>query len=266
MINKSTISKFLRDNNLLFFSDKVRFYVMKFKNRKENAKFKKNHPNIKLPPDYLIYESFQMKYENYYFGGKNTAIWLKENFEKFITLDNTKILDWGCGPARVIRHFPEILKNAEFFGTDYNQKTIDWDKKHIANVAFNHNTLEAKLPYENKFFDVIYGISIFTHLSEEKHFEWYHELYRILKPNGILLLTLQGNAFLSILTNEEKNIFENGKILIRGNVLEGHRTYSAFHPDDFVKKLFSEMEILDHIPSTNINGKLEQDVWIFRKK
>ena len=133
-------------------------------------------------------------------------------------------------------------------------------------VLYNDNrTLWISLDYENNFFDVIYGISIFTHLSEEKHLEWKKELYRILKPEGILLLTLQGDAFKSILTEEENKIYDNGDIIVRGKVKEGHRTFSAFHPKNYVNNLFYDMKILEHIESKNNNGNLEQDVWVFQK-
>jgi ubiquinone/menaquinone biosynthesis C-methylase UbiE len=265
MLSKAKISKYLRDYKLLFLSDKMRFFLIKFKNKKNNHLFKKNNPNIILPPDYLMYESFRLDYKRYFEGGKNTANWLKEIFGKHKNLENLKILDWGCGPARVIRHFPNILNNSVFFGTDYNENSIIWNKKNIKNINFNLNSLEAKLPYENNFFDVIYGISIFTHLSEEKHLEWKKELYRILKPEGILLLTLQGDAFKSILTEEENKIYDNGDIIVRGKVKEGHRTFSAFHPKNYVNNLFYDMKILEHIESKNNNGNLEQDVWVFQK-
>lgn len=58
--------------------------------------------------------------------------------------------------------------------------------------------------YENDFFDVVYGISIFTHLSKEMHYKWFNELMRILKPGGMVILTLHGEAFKLQLSEEER--------------------------------------------------------------
>ena len=48
--------------------------------------------------------------------------------------------------------------------------------------------------------DVIYAISVFTHLSEAMHESWMAELRRVLKPDGILLATLHGNKVRGKLT------------------------------------------------------------------
>lgn len=265
-MKKSQLSNFLRSLNLIYTTDKVRFYIERLKNKKANDNFKKANPNVVLPPDYLMYESFQMDYQAYYEQGKNSAKWITSHFGKHIQLKNKKILDWGCGPARIIRHLPEIIGNGcEFYGTDYNKKSIDWCSKNIPNINFNNNTLEAKLPYEDNTFDVIYGLSIFTHLSEKMHDEWYAELYRVLATDGILLLTTQGDNYLSILAEKEQQTYKEGKLVVRGNVKEGHRTYSAFHPKPFMKRLFNNTTVVDHIETKPEKNWIPQDIWMIRK-
>lgn len=268
MINKGQISNFLRNFGLIYYTDWLRFYFQKFQNRKINKEFKLKNPNVKLPPDYLIYESFQINYQKYYTESRETAVWLKAHFEKHIELADKRILDWGCGPGRIIRHLPDLIGgNCEFYGTDYNCKSIEWCSKNLSKIKFNRNSLEAKLPFENNFFDVIYGISIFTHLSEQLHFDWYNELNRILKPGGIMFLTTQGDNFMNKLSPQELVNYNNGKLVVRGKVKEGHRTYSAFHPQKFMRKLFGKSEILEHIETQPKSGSwLPQDIWIIKKK
>lgn len=266
-MKRAQVSKLLRMFGLIYFTDWLRFHIKKFKNRKENNDFKINNPDIILPPDYLIYESFQMNYKKYYTDSIDTAKWLANHFKKHIELKNVTILDWGCGPARIIRHLPNVINNnCKYYGTDYNKKTIVWCKQNLKNIHFNLNTLEAKLPYKDNFMDVVYGISIFTHLSEKMHYDWFNELYRVLKPNGIMFITTQGTRFKVKLTNNELIPFEKGNLIVRGNVKEGHRTYSAFHPKKFMHKLFENMTILEHIESQKNSGKNPaQDIWIIRK-
>lgn len=118
--------------------------------------------------------------------------------------------------------------------------------------------------------DIIYGLSIFTHLSEKSHYDWGGELKRISKPGGILFLTTQGNNFKVKLNSSELTKFNDGQIVVRGEVKEGHRTFSAFHPPAFIKQLFHslDLEILEHIERKppESNGWLPQDIWIIRKK
>jgi len=265
-MNKIQISNLLRFFRLLFLSDKLRFIFEKFKNRKINKNFKASFSDIVLPPDYLIYESFQLNYSKYYTESRETANWLVNHFKRFTSTDNKKVLDWGCGPGRIIRHLPDVMgDNCEFYATDYNERSINWCKMNLPGIQFNCNSLEPHLPYQDNFFDIIFGISIITHLSEKLHYDWYHELYRVLKPGGVLLLTSQGKVFKKKLTVSEQKKFGSGKLVVRGKVKEGHRTYSAFQPEAFMRNLFRNAEILNFIQQKEEGKYLHQDVWIVRK-
>lgn len=263
---KSRISSFLRSLHLLHATDYLRFIVQKIKNNQKNSQFLKKNPDIALPPDYLIYESFQLDYEKYYTDSIESTEWLAGLFRKHTSVYNLNILDWGCGPARIIRHMPKVIGNACFYyGTDYNATTIDWCQKNIHGVHFSVNQLEPPLDYNPNFFHVIYGISIFTHLSEPMHHAWSAELQRVMSKGGIVLITTQGNAFRVKLTDSERVKYDAGNLVVRGNVKEGHRTYSAFQPETYMKQLFKGLSLLEHIPGEISNGRPQQDVWVFKK-
>lgn len=261
MMIKSRISNILRLTGLMHASDRIRYHFHRLKMRKKNSSFLREHPGLILPPDYLMYESFLLDYQRYYENGRKTADWLAGLVGKHIKLDNADILDWGCGPARVLRHLPELVPEAKSYsGTDYNGKTIDWCRNNLAGIGFSKNQLMPPLSFPDESFDFIYGISIFTHLSEEAHNKWLSELTRVLRKGGVLFLTLHGEGFLEKLTDQEKKIFRAGNLVVRGQVKEGHRTYAAFQPPQFVKKWTKGMKLLEHIP-----GAGEQDVWILKK-
>jgi len=266
-MKKAEISNLLRNFGLLFLFDKLRFYFQKLKFRSINKKFKAANPEVKLPPDYLIYESFQMNYHKYYTESIAFAKLMSTYFAKHIELKDLNILDWGCGPGRVIRHMPKMIgHNCKFYGTDYNANSIAWCKENLSDIEFNHNSLEANLPYQDDFFHVIYGHSIITHLSEEMHYAWFAELYRVLKPGGILYLTAQGDNYKSKLSNSELKQYNAGQLVVRGKVKEGHRTYSAFQPKSFMQTLFSKVSILEHVEfKPNPGAGIPQDIWIVRK-
>ena len=247
--------------------DRLRFYWQRFKHAKANRVFLNSHPDVKFPPEYLMYESFQLNYEKYLKGGKHSAQWLLELIKPFASLDEAIVLDWGCGPARIVRHLPDLLPNAEIHGTDYNGKTIDWCSGAVVGVQFKQGQLHPPLNYPEDTFDFIYGISIFTHLSEENHEAWLNELARLLKPGGILFLTTQGDIFHEKLTSAEQQRYDAGELIVRGGVKEGHRVFSAFQPPAYFRALmgnhFSE---LSHKSGTRQDWGLEQDVFILQKQ
>jgi SAM-dependent methyltransferase len=249
-------------------ADYFQYLVMRAVKSRRNRQFRAQYPNVALPPSYLVYESFQMDYAKYYLGGIDTAKWIAEHLRPYLKPIEQRILDWGCGPARVIRHLPQILGvEHSYFGCDYNPATIEWCQKHIPEVSFSLNGLKPPLPYEPAFFDAAYGISIFTHLSEENHTQWSRELSRILRVQGVLLLTTHGEAFKEKLTTAERITFDNGKLVIRSKAKEGQRMFGAFHPPDYLNTLFtnSGFEILSHIPGKKRESYIEQDTWILRK-
>jgi SAM-dependent methyltransferase len=208
-----------------------------------------------------MYEAFQLDYSRYYFNGRKTAEWLVGLVGRHIDLKGASILDWGCGPARVIRHLPDLVEGGSFYGTDYNQQSISWCSANFTDIYFHSNDLMPGLIYEKEMFDLIYGISIFTHLSREAHEAWLNELTRVLKPGGILFVTLHGPSFREKLTPREQGLFDSDELVIRGHVTEGHRTFTAFHPEQWVRIWTLSLTVIEYIRG----GAGEQDVWILRK-
>lgn len=255
----------IRKLGLSLLADKCRFYLHKIKYRKNISAFFKANKGVPMPPAYYIYETYRLNYHGYYYGGKETAQEFAEIFAKYVDTTYCRILDWGCGPGRIVRHLPEILSTSEVYGSDYKKEYIDWCSSNLKNITFITNELAPPINFQDYFFDVIYGISIFTHLSEEMHFAWAKELIRILKPGGILYLTMQGEVFRAKLIDADKLTFDKGQLVCQTTSKEGHRTYVAFQPPVFVKGLFHSASEIIHFPGTDNRGMLSQDVWIIRK-
>ncbi|MEE9406909.1 MAG: hypothetical protein V3V28_02420 [Polaribacter sp.] len=124
---KIVLKKILSKLNLLPVIEQVNFYREKLKNKESNNLFRKNNPNVKLPPDFYLYETFNMNYKSFYTNGVPTAAWIVDFIKEFKELKNISILDWGCGTGRIIRHLPSLLdKTNSFYGTDYNNKYVKW--------------------------------------------------------------------------------------------------------------------------------------------
>lgn len=266
-MNKYCFSARLRNLGLIRLTDRFSFYFKYLRTYKTRNAFLKNNPHVKLPPAYYIYETFNLNYFSFYNNSIDTTQWLINLFKKYKTLKSLNILDWGCGPGRIIRHLPSFIDNScSLYGTDYNEKYIKWCRKNISGISFSQNHLFPPMDYEDNFFDIIYGISIFTHLSEEMHHKWFNELMRILKPGGVLLLTLHGDAFKVQLTKSEREKYDTGVLVVKSKTKEGHRTFGAFQPIDFVKALIGKNEIVEYVNGEVKNGKPQQDVWIIRKR
>jgi hypothetical protein len=82
----------------------------------------------------------------------------------------------------------------------------------------------------------------------------------------MFLITQEDNLKVK-LTESELRKYNDNRLIVKGNVKEGHQTYSAFHPKVLMKKLFNNAEILEHIETQPEKGKwLPQDIWIIKKQ
>ena len=265
---KSRVSGLLRRAGLLSTAEKARYYWQRWKYKKQNDQFRKENPGFTLPPEFFIYETYRLNYKWYHDEGKNSAEEAIELLSKHIDLkkSNINILDWGCGPGRVTRHFPSLLPDARIFGSDYNEKYIEWCKDHLKGITFSLNKIDPPTNYQGDFFDIVIGLSIFTHLSEKGHFDWMNELYRIVKPGGFVLITTQGKIYYSILSTAEKKLFDSNSLVIRKYPDEGNRLYSSFQPIEFIKQLIKEkFNVVEIIPGELNNGEPAQDIWVLKK-
>ena len=57
-------------------------------------------------------------------------------------------------------------------------------------AKFTTNGVTPPLEYEDSEFDFVYAVSVFTHLDDTLQFQWLLKLRRILRTEGILILTV----------------------------------------------------------------------------
>ena len=101
-----------------------------------------------------------------------------------------RVLDWGCGAGRVTRHLAKCMDPANIYGCDIDPEAIHWAQENLAPSHFAVIPTHPPTAYESAFFDVVYGISVMTHLDEPTQFQWLAELRRITRPGAIVLLSV----------------------------------------------------------------------------
>ena len=168
-----------------------------------------------------------------------------------IDIDSSmRVLDFGCGCGRVIRHL-HAMTGARFNGSDYNPQLIEWCQRNLRFGQFDVNGAAPPLAYESGQFDVVYALSVFTHFPEDLQSLWMAELSRILKPGGHLLMTTQGESFLPYMSEEERGKFRSGRLVVREQGVVGGNPFVAIHPPEYVKThLPSDLSLVSFVPET----------------
>ena len=262
---KQNIARILRDLQLLSVAEKIQYLLVAAKHRRTNRLFSLANAGFKVPPQVLAFDAYSAPHWDSYkeSGGQTAALLLQIARRYFAEGSPLRVLDWGCGPARVIRHLPAAFgPQASIYGSDYNPATIKWCIENIHGVSFSVNDLLPPLPFAADFIDFVYSLSVFTHLSESVRHRWIDELRRITHTGSILVITTQGDSFLDKLLPDEVEAYRSKGLVVRGKVSEGKRIFSAFHsPRYLTTTLFRNLEVLELIPGTSSS----QDMWILRK-
>ena len=102
-----------------------------------------------------------------------------------------RLLDLGCGNGRLRQYLGEdILRAGNYFGFDLSREQIAIAKENHEKDHFFIGDMGQELPFGSENFEVVAAFASFHHLlSRTEQETCFSELKRILKPNGILILT-----------------------------------------------------------------------------
>jgi SAM-dependent methyltransferase len=102
------------------------------------------------------------------------------------------VLDLGCGSARVLPHVASLAPGAACAGCDVDGDAIAWAAAHHPEFHWIQSDFEPPLPFAAGSFELIYSISVFSHLAESLGDAWLREVARLLAPGGVALLSVHG--------------------------------------------------------------------------
>jgi len=176
-----------------------------------------------------------------------------------------RILDFGCGCGRVLRHLAETPGPA-LYGADVYGPAVRWCARFLPLAEALENEREPPLDLPTDHFDLIYAFSVFTHLPPRLAEEWTDELRRVLKRGGILVLSTHGDAYRDQLLPEERAEYERGRVVVRAPATAGSNACGVYHPPEFLRtRMGRGLDLLELIPE-GAKGNPRQDLAVFRRR
>jgi len=156
-----------------------------------------------VPPNSSIRKTAGKTIRSYYMGGVRSFLPIATCAQnEGVRLDsNINVLDFGCGVGRQLLHFTHKYPAPAFFACDLDDTSIAFIQKSYPKVNSYANKFTPPLRYANKFFDMIYSVSIFSHLNMEDQVIWLRELARVTKTGGYCFLTTEGFSTLKPLAD-----------------------------------------------------------------
>jgi ubiquinone/menaquinone biosynthesis C-methylase UbiE len=183
------------------------------------------------------------------------------------------ILDFGCGCGKSIRSWYDNAKRGlKVYGSDINTEQIEWCRRNLRFAGFVVNGAEPPLEYSDSAFDFIYTVSVFTHLTANQQISWLGEMRRILRPGGFLLLTTAGESYLSEMSEEQREDFIAGRLIVLNQHAAGdpaeYGRCIAYHPKAWVSEnMLDGFQLLKFIPGivdpSGPKGELDE-YWLRR--
>ena len=171
--------------------------------------------------------------------------------------DFERILDWGCGCGRTTRALKTLMPQKDIWGSDIDPEAIAWLQKAYSPKygQFRLAPHAPPLPFEDGFFDFVFGISVFTHLPEDMQFGWLAEMQRITRPGGYLIMTTSGEGNYSKLPDDlRRKVEEKGFFYLDGGYGQSISLpafyQNTFHSLDYIRREWVKyFDILDTQPT-----------------
>ncbi len=139
----------------------------------------------------------------------------------------SSVLDFGCGWGRVIRFFLKDIAPSKLFGIDVVKQNIEFCQESFKWGHFFQNNPFPSTSFSDEKFQLIYALSVFSHLLEDAHLKWLEEFSRILKPGGVFIATTWGREFITHCekSRDQKELI--GYVVKECRILAPDRTASA---------------------------------------
>ncbi|HET9198016.1 MAG TPA: class I SAM-dependent methyltransferase [Solirubrobacterales bacterium] len=173
------------------------------------------------------------------------------------------ILDFGCGCGRVARHWPRDA-GLEVYGCDYNPDLVAWCTANLPGVRATVNQLAPPTPYVTGSFDLIYALSVFSHLDAVLQRGWLAEFRRLLRPGGLLVVSVLGERMRHRLSVEEQRRFDCGELVVQRPRMAGRNLCTVYHPRPCVETLLADFAEVRRFDLGSAAQPVLQDAYLAR--
>jgi len=150
------------------------------------------------------------------------------------------VLDFGCGSGRTLIWLDQRKSpDTRLLGCDVDREAVEWVNRNLGAVAIVNNH-QPPLPYGESSIDILYSISVFTHLSERVQTAWLSEFQRIVKPGGAILISVHSSRSIAKLSSalrqklEQHGHLHEDQSYVRARKIVGAEYNNSYHTREYI--------------------------------
>jgi SAM-dependent methyltransferase len=103
-----------------------------------------------------------------------------------------ELLELGAGCGRLTQLFGLYAGRCRVTGCDVDAEAMRWCTDQLRFARFQAIAMQPPMPFDDRTFDAAYAFSVFSHLPEPLHLAWLAELRRVIRPGGVVVVTVHG--------------------------------------------------------------------------
>jgi len=154
--------------------------------------------DFSLPPNHILRRTSSHTIRHYYESGLTSFLPIATAaIADGVNLDESvSVLDFACGAGRQLLHLTRLYPNVKAHACDIRADAIKYLRGAYPTAEVYANKFDPPLKYPDAIFDLIYSVSVFSHISVQDAQLWLAELRRVAKPGATLCLTF--NSYTSL--------------------------------------------------------------------
>jgi SAM-dependent methyltransferase len=145
--------------------------------------------------------------------------------------DDDRVLDFGCSSGRHLRVLRAWRPGVRWMGCDPNAGAIAWAGASLEGIEFFVSPLEPPLELDPGSLDAVMAVSVWSHFGAGAALRWLEEMARLVRPGGVLALTIQSAGSLAFFLQGGHVDHEYARRVAEDLLAEGHAWVDAFGPE-----------------------------------
>ena len=134
-------------------------------------------------------------------------IWLEKYQDILEKIQKNDVLDLGCGLGQFTSYF--LKKGFNVTSADIAENALKYVKKNNPKTNCVKLNMKSKLPFEESQFEIVFANLSIHYFDDETTKSLVKEIYRILKPNGYFIGSVNSSKCFFYIEKEAKEIEPN---------------------------------------------------------